>query len=132
MELRTGGRGGGWRSRRGRSPAGPPGAVVPIGSPSVPTEVTTVTPVAKCPIASRNSAADSSGTGAVSVGMGDLQSAEPVTAPPGSRRQNPKSSITTEIIDFRSRGQAPGTQNHLHGARGAAAEPQTAHLAKVT
>ena len=31
-------------------------AVVPTGSPSASTEVTTVTPVAKCPIASRNSA----------------------------------------------------------------------------
>ena len=29
-------------------------AVVPTGSPSGPTEVTTVTPVAKCPIASRS------------------------------------------------------------------------------
>src|SRR5690242_15562153 len=33
-------------------------AVVPTGWPSASTEVTTVTPVAKCPIASRNSAAD--------------------------------------------------------------------------
>jgi hypothetical protein len=33
-------------------------AVVPTGSPSSPTEVTSVTPVAKCPIVSRNSAAE--------------------------------------------------------------------------
>ena len=33
-------------------------AVVPTGWPSASTEVTTVTPVAKWPIASRNSAAD--------------------------------------------------------------------------
>src|SRR5580692_790019 len=40
-------------------------AVVPTGSPSGPTEVTTVTPVAKCPIACRKSAAETAGSGVV-------------------------------------------------------------------
>jgi hypothetical protein len=72
--------------------------------------------------------------------MEDLQSAESVIAPPGSRRQNPKSSITTEIIDFRVRCLTIGTQKHgqppcenrRQRRPGTAAEPQPAHLAKVT
>jgi hypothetical protein len=36
-------------------------AVVPTGSPSSPIEVMTVTPVAKCPMASRNSTAETPG-----------------------------------------------------------------------
>jgi hypothetical protein len=66
-------------------------AVVPTGWPSASTDVTTVTPVQKRPIASRNSAADTPGAtdtsvapAAVSVVMEYLQSTERATAHRGS------------------------------------------------
>ena len=44
-------------------------AVVPTGSPSAPTEVITVTPVAKWPMACRNSAAETSVPGTPSTAV---------------------------------------------------------------
>src|SRR5579863_7995072 len=44
-------------------------AVVPTGSPSSPIEVTTVTPVAKCPMASRNSTAETPGAPATPASL---------------------------------------------------------------
>jgi len=77
-------------------------AVVPTGLPSASIEVTTVTPVAKCPIALRNCAADTpvpdsavSRKAPASVGMENLQSAGPRPPLQALIAIIQKSSITT-------------------------------------
>src|SRR5450631_4005297 len=79
-------------------------AVVPTGWPSASTDVTTVTPVAKRPIASRNSAADTPGAAAtsvalaaVSVVMEYLQSTERATAHRGSYPEHDQNTYCDQI-----------------------------------